>query len=121
MLAHGYPFDAVSVPLNPFDASYRSFQKQVVPELIKQGIAVIGTKSLCGDASAVYQGAITAQEALLFAMSQPVATTVSGIDTLAILRQNLAIAQLCAHVTAGDGHAHRAMRPDGGGRASGAL
>ena len=37
MLAHDYPFDVVLLPLNPFDASYRSFEKQVLPVLIKRG------------------------------------------------------------------------------------
>jgi uncharacterized protein len=33
------------------------------------------------------------KEALLYSMSLPVATVVSGIDSLAVLRQNLAIAR----------------------------
>lgn len=36
---------------------------------------------------------ITATEALRYAMSLPVATTVSGIDSLQVLRQNLSIAR----------------------------
>jgi hypothetical protein len=39
------------------------------------------------------QGVVTAQEALRYAMSLPVATTISGIDSLAVLRQNLAVAR----------------------------
>jgi uncharacterized protein len=42
MLSHGFPFDTVQMPLNPFDATFRSFQAQVIPEAKKQGIAVLG-------------------------------------------------------------------------------
>ena len=50
-------------------------------------------KSLGGSGEAVQQGAVTAQEALRYAMSLPVATTISGIDSLQVLRQNLAVAR----------------------------
>src|ERR1700733_4303500 len=33
MLAHDYPFDTVQMPLNCFDATFRSFEQQVLPEL----------------------------------------------------------------------------------------
>ena len=32
MLAHDYPFDSVQMPLNCFDATYRSFETHVLPE-----------------------------------------------------------------------------------------
>jgi predicted aldo/keto reductase-like oxidoreductase len=93
MLSHDYPFDVVLLPLNPFDATYRSFERQVLPELAKRGIAAIGVKSLCGDASPVLQGDIQAQESIRYAMSLPVAATLTGVDSLAVLHQNLAIAR----------------------------
>src|SRR5581483_2196941 len=31
MLSHNYPFDSVQMPLNAFDATYRSFERQVLP------------------------------------------------------------------------------------------
>jgi aryl-alcohol dehydrogenase-like predicted oxidoreductase len=93
MLAHDYPFDACQLPLNPFDASYRSFELQVLPELIRRGIAPIGMKSLGGGGEAFKKNAITIEEALRYAMSLPVATTVSGIPSLGILYQNLEIAR----------------------------
>jgi uncharacterized protein len=91
MLAHDYPFDAVQMPLNCFDATYRSFEQLVLPELRRRGIAVLGMKSLGGDAQPILHGVVTAEEALRYAMSLPVATTISGIDSTAVLRQNLAI------------------------------
>jgi aryl-alcohol dehydrogenase-like predicted oxidoreductase len=91
MLSYNYPFDACQMPLNCFDASFRSFEKQVLPELNRRGIAAIGMKSLSGSGESVKQGVVSAQEALRYAMSLPVTTTVSGIDSLQVLRQNLSI------------------------------
>ncbi len=50
-------------------------------------------KSLGGDGQPVLHGAVTADEALRYAMRLPVATTISGIDALAVFRQTLAVAQ----------------------------
>jgi aryl-alcohol dehydrogenase-like predicted oxidoreductase len=93
MLAHEFPFDTVQMPLNCFDGSFRSFEKLVVPEAVRRGIAPIGMKSLTGAGDPVREGVVTVEEALRYAMSVPgVATTVSGIDALDVLHQNLAIA-----------------------------
>ncbi|HZU85462.1 MAG TPA: aldo/keto reductase [Polyangiaceae bacterium] len=93
MLAHGFPFDAVQMPLNCFDATFRSFEQNVLPEAVKRGLAPIGMKSLTGAGDPVREGVVTADEALRYAMSIPgVATTVTGVDSLDVLRQNLAIA-----------------------------
>jgi uncharacterized protein len=94
MLDTGFPFDAVQMPLNAFDASFKSFEKQVLPELTKRGIAVLGMKPLNGHGEPIQQGIITAEEALRYAMSVPgVTTTITGMDSLDILHQNLRIAQ----------------------------
>jgi aryl-alcohol dehydrogenase-like predicted oxidoreductase len=93
MLKTGFPFDAVQMPLNAFDANFRSFEQQVLPELNKRGIAALGMKPLNGHGEAIKQGVITAEEALRYAMSLPVTTTITGIDSLEVLHQNLQIAQ----------------------------
>jgi aryl-alcohol dehydrogenase-like predicted oxidoreductase len=92
MLAHGYPFDACQLPLNVFDATFRSFERHVLPELLRQGIAPLGMKSLCGSGNPVKKKAVRVEDALRYAMSLPVATTVSGIDSMRILKQNVRIA-----------------------------
>jgi len=92
MLSFGYPFDACQLPLNAFDASFRSFEQRVLPELGRQQIAALGMKSLGGSGEMVKKKAISAADALRYAMSLPVATTVSGIDSMKVLKQNLAIA-----------------------------
>jgi len=93
MLSYDYPFDSVQMPLNPFDATYRSFETSVLPEVSRRGMAALGMKSLGGNGQPVLKGVVAVEEALRYAMSLPVATTVSGIDSLAVLRQNLAVAR----------------------------
>jgi aryl-alcohol dehydrogenase-like predicted oxidoreductase len=93
MLSYDYPFDTVQMPLNCFDATFRSFEQQVLPELLRRGIAPIGMKSLGGEGDMVKKKVVSAREALSYAMSLPVATTVSGIDSMRVLRQNLGVAR----------------------------
>ena len=92
MLDHDFPFDTVQMPLNCFDATFRSFETRVLPEATRRGIAVLGMKSLGGSGEMVRHGGITAQQGLRYAMSLPVATTISGIDSMEVLDQNLAVA-----------------------------
>jgi uncharacterized protein len=107
MLRQGFPFDAVQMPLNAFDANFRSFEVQVVPDAQKRGIAVLGMKSLGGSGEMVTGGAITAQEGLRYAMSLPVATTISGMESLAVLEQNLEVARGFQPMSASDMQALR--------------
>ncbi len=95
MLSHNYPFDTVQLPLNMLDATYnRSFEKLVLPELVKRGIAPLGMKSLCGSGEPVKNGAFTALEGLRYAMSVPgVGTTISGMESIEVLHQNLEVAR----------------------------
>jgi predicted aldo/keto reductase-like oxidoreductase len=92
MLSQGFPFDAVQMPLNALDAHYKSFEQEIVPICQEQGIAVIGMKSFAsGD---IFNATdLTPQEALSYAMSLPVATVVSGMDSIEVMQQNLAVAQ----------------------------
>ena len=96
MLSHGYPFDSCQLPLNVFDATFRSFEQLVLPELVRQGIAPLGMKSLCGSGNPVKKRAVTVEDALRYAMSLPVATTISGIDSMRVLKQNVRIASTFA-------------------------
>lgn len=93
MLATGFPFDAVQMPLNAFDAQFRSFEKQVLPELNRRNLAVLGMKPLQGHGDAIKKGVLTAEESLRYAMSLPVTTTITGMEKLDVLRQNLKVAQ----------------------------
>ena len=93
MLARDYAWDSCQLPLNCFDASFRSFERDVLPELNRRGIAPIGMKSLGGDGRAVKAKVVSAQDALTYALSLPVATVVSGMESMRVLKQNLAIAR----------------------------
>jgi aryl-alcohol dehydrogenase-like predicted oxidoreductase len=92
MLSHNFPFDGCQLPLNGFDATFRSFEQLVLPELERQGIAAIGMKSF-GAGDSVEKKAVTPADALRYAMSLPVATTISGMGSMRVLRQNLGIAR----------------------------
>jgi uncharacterized protein len=92
MLNGGFPFDTVQMPLNPFDYSYRSFQREVLPVAAQRGMAVFGMKSMGGSGEMISHGALTPTGALNFAMSLPgVSTTISGMDSMQVLDQNLEI------------------------------
>lgn len=89
VLARRFPFDTCQLPLNVFDASFKSFEQLVLPELVRQGIAPIAMKTLCGRAEPVSAGLVRAEEALRYVWSLPVATIVSGMESVAQLRQNV--------------------------------
>jgi uncharacterized protein len=93
MIETGFPFDAVQMPLNAFDAHFLSFSEQVLPELHRRGIAALGMKPFSGHGEPIAQGEITAEQALRYAMSLPVVTTITGMDKLEVLRQNVKIAR----------------------------
>jgi aryl-alcohol dehydrogenase-like predicted oxidoreductase len=92
MLSHDFPFDTVQMPLNCCDATFRSFETHVLPEATGRGIAALGMKSLGGSGELVRHGAVTPEQGLRYAMSLPVATTISGVDSMQVLDQNLRVA-----------------------------
>ena len=85
---HGFRFDAVQMPLNVMDAHFRSFEKQVLPVLVKEGIGVLGMKSM-GDGLILKSKTVTPVECLHYAMTVPTSTVITGIDSLQILKQDL--------------------------------
>jgi len=92
VLAHHYPFDAVQMPLSVFDAHAEGFQKLVLPELVKQGIAPLAMKTLGGNGKSVKDGVVTASEALRYTLSLPITTLISGIDSSDWLKANAGVA-----------------------------
>ncbi|MBA2276591.1 MAG: aldo/keto reductase [Chloroflexia bacterium] len=90
MLSQGFPWDAVQMPLNVLDAHYLSFEREILPLCQEQGIAVVGMKSNAG--GHLPKTGITPTEGLRYALSLPVATVVSGMPSLDVLRANLAVA-----------------------------
>jgi len=86
---HGFKFDAVQMPLNLMDAHYRSFAKEVLPELVKQNIGVLGMKSM-GNGILLKSKTVTPIECLHYALSLPTSVVITGIDSLEILDQAFA-------------------------------
>jgi aryl-alcohol dehydrogenase-like predicted oxidoreductase len=81
-----FRFDTVQMPLNVMDAHFRSFEKQVLPQLVKNQIGVIGMKSM-GDPYILRSNTVTPIECLHYAMNLPTSTVVTGIDSMEILNQ----------------------------------
>ncbi len=102
MLAHDFPFDTCQMPLNVFDGTYRSFEREVLPVLNQHGIAPIGMKSLTGNAKPIKEGIVTPEEAIRYVLSLPIASLVSGIDSRAVLKQNLDIVRRFTPMTAAE-------------------
>jgi aryl-alcohol dehydrogenase-like predicted oxidoreductase len=89
---HGFSFDTVQMPLNVLDAHYRSFEHEVLPELVARDIGVLGMKSLA-DGKIVESGAASPQECIRYALSLPTSVVICGIDTPEVLAQNVDIAR----------------------------
>jgi aryl-alcohol dehydrogenase-like predicted oxidoreductase len=93
MLSRGFPFDSCQLPINPINSARgKDFREQVLPEVVKQGIAPLAMKTMGGNGKPVRDGKLTADEALGFALSAPVATVVTGIQRASELDQNMKIA-----------------------------
>ncbi len=85
---HGFAFDTVQMPLNVMDAHYRSFERLVLPELVKQNIGVLGMKSMA-NGIILLSGTVTPIECLHYALNLPTSVVITGIDSPAILNQAL--------------------------------
>jgi predicted aldo/keto reductase-like oxidoreductase len=83
---NGFHFDTVQMPLNVMDAHYRSFEKLVVPELVKQGIGVLGMKSMA-NGIILKSKTVTPIECLHYALSLPTSVVIAGMDSMKILDQ----------------------------------
>lgn len=86
--ANGFTFDTVQMPLNVMDAHYRSFEKLVVPELVKQGIGVLGMKCMA-NGILLRSNTATPVECLHYALNLPTSVVITGIDSMEILDQAL--------------------------------
>jgi predicted aldo/keto reductase-like oxidoreductase len=90
--ANDMRFDACQLPLNVMDAHFRSFEKLVLPELVKDGIAVLGMKSM-GSGVILKSGVVSASDCLRYALSLPTAVVITGIDSPKVLDQAIDMAR----------------------------
>jgi len=89
---HGFLFDTVQMPLNVMDAHYRSFEKMVLPELVRHRIGVLGMKSM-GNGIILKSRTVSATECLHYALDLPTSVVITGCDSMKILDQALEAAR----------------------------
>jgi predicted aldo/keto reductase-like oxidoreductase len=89
---YGFAFDAVQMPLNVMDAHFNSFEKQVLPVLLKNDIGVLGMKPM-GDHIILESKTASPVECLHYAMNLPTSVVITGCDSLPILQQALQAAR----------------------------
>ena len=89
---NGFEFDAVQMPLNVMDAHYRSFEKLVLPELVKRNIGVLGMKPLA-NGTILESKTVSAIECLQYAMNLPTSVVITGCESMENLEQALTAAR----------------------------
>jgi uncharacterized protein len=93
MLAKDFDWDTCQLPVNVVDAHYRSFQNEILPELNRRDMGVIGMKSLGGRGQLVTDLGLTAEQCRGYALSLPISTLVCGVESLENLQQDVAMAR----------------------------
>src|SRR5881296_1517749 len=89
---HGFTFDAVQMPLNVMDAHFNSFEKKVLPVLVRNDIGVLGMKPM-GDHIILESKTATPIECLHYAMNLQTSVVITGCDSMRILDQALQAAR----------------------------
>ena len=85
---NGFTFDTVQMPLNVMDAHYRSFEKMVLPKLVKQDIGVLAMKTLA-NGMILKSNTVSAIECLQYAMNLPTSVVITGCESMEDLEQAL--------------------------------
>ncbi|WP_224361863.1 aldo/keto reductase [Hyalangium versicolor] len=89
---HGFRFDTVQMPLNVMDAHFDSFEKRVLPELVREEIGVLGMKPM-GSKLILESKTVSAPECLRYSLSLPVSVVITGMDSMDRLDQALKAAR----------------------------
>jgi predicted aldo/keto reductase-like oxidoreductase len=89
---HDFRFATVQMPLNVMDAHYRSFEKLVVPELVRDRIGVLGMKPMA-NGIILKSRTVSPIECLHYALNLPTSVVITGIDTMDVLDQALEAAR----------------------------
>jgi aryl-alcohol dehydrogenase-like predicted oxidoreductase len=90
--AHQFHFDAVQMPLNVMDAHFNSFEKKVLPVLVKNEIGVLGMKPM-GAGLILNSKTVEPIECLHYAMNLPTSVVITGCETMENLEQALKAAK----------------------------
>ena len=70
------------------DAHFRSFEREVLPVLDREGIAPLGMKAF-GHPYILHSNTVTPIEALHYCLNLPIAVQITGIDSPQLLDQAL--------------------------------
>lgn len=89
---HGMIFDSVQMPLSALDHHFKSFEKEVLPVLVKDGTGVLAMKTLAFG-NILKASTLTAAEAHHYAMNLPVSVVITGMETVERVDQALASAR----------------------------
>lgn len=85
---YGFRFDAVQMPVNCFDAHFRSFSRLVLPVLAKERIGALCMKPI-GNGDLLKAEVVTAPECLRFSLSLASGVVITGTETEDRLKQAL--------------------------------
>lgn len=88
----GMRFETMQMPLNPMDYHQHSFQRRVLPELVKRDIGVIAMKT-AADGRLLREHVCTVEECRRFAWSLPVGVAVVGMESAPLVRENARLAR----------------------------
>ena len=83
---HGFRFATVQMPLNVMDAHYRSFQRLVLPDLIREQIGVLGMKPMA-NGIILRSNTISPIECLHYTLNLPTSVVITGVDSMSVLDQ----------------------------------
>ncbi len=88
MIERGFEWDTVQFPVNPLDYHHYSFSREIIPLANKHDIGIIAMKTLASG-NLPQRNIMSAQECHRFAMSHPVSTVCTGMESMDELEQNL--------------------------------
>jgi len=96
--SHDFTLNSVQMPLNLMDAHYESFEKKVLPVLLKHNIGVLGMKPM-GDSLILKSKTVEPVECLQYALTLPTSVVITGCDSISILQQALKVARTFSPLT----------------------
>ena len=83
-----FHFDSCQMPLNVLDAHFKSFEHDVLPRLVQDGVGVLGMKPM-GDGFVLKTGVVTPIECLHYALNLPTSVVITGCESMERLEQAL--------------------------------
>jgi aryl-alcohol dehydrogenase-like predicted oxidoreductase len=98
---HDFHFDTVQMTLNVMDAHFRSFEKNVVPVALQQGVGILGMKPFA-DTHILESKAVEPIQCLQYALHLPTSVVITGIDSMERLEQAIEAANTYHNLSASD-------------------